>query len=443
MGAAGVTAAPSRNGVATTSPASQLTHRRAARPAAGGCPRSRPARRTPARGAARDRRAGAGRAEQGVARGVLALDELHDVDAVALQPHQRGPQRVGQGVGQPLAQDAVPGEHGVRRGRRRPAELRGHVVVAAGRGEHQRRLPLDRAGQRLVGRGVAGVQGEHHLGRSGRARPRRSCRPRTSRPGRARRRPPRCARATARLTSTPVRWTGQPADVGEEALGGEGQVGVAAAQVDDPQRLLGCRRPQLALVDRLGDRGVEQPEELLDLAVLVLPARLHPAVGVAEPERAEQRVVLRQQPVLVAVVAAVDLGLLGAGGCARRASPLRVTRSWWVSVVVSTCQLPNGSSSRSSTASRRCVADRVVGRVRLRLVVRRDLEVPAGLEVDVPQLDPAPRRLGAALPPRRDGADQRLVVEEVGAHPGQRAQERFAHRRGPCGGASAASIIVG
>ena len=147
--------------------------------------------------AALDRRAGAGGAEQGVARGVLALDELHDVDAVALQSHQRGPQRVGQGVGQPLAEDAVPGEHGVRRGGRRLAELRGHVVVAAGGGQHQRGLPLDRAGQRLVGRGVTGVQGQHHLGRRVERRRRRCCRPRTSRPGRARRRPSRCARGTA------------------------------------------------------------------------------------------------------------------------------------------------------------------------------------------------------------------------------------------------------
>ena len=41
-----------------------------------------------------------------------------------------------------------------------------------------------------------------------------------------------------------------------------------------------------------------------------------------------------------------------AAGCARPPRPFLVTRSWWVSVVVSTCQLPNGWSSRSSSADR-------------------------------------------------------------------------------------------
>src|SRR4051794_20031870 len=52
-----------------------------------------------------DRPARADRAEHGVARGVLALDELDDVHAVALLAHEGGPQRVGQGVGEALAED--------------------------------------------------------------------------------------------------------------------------------------------------------------------------------------------------------------------------------------------------------------------------------------------------------------------------------------------------
>ena len=148
------------------------------------------------------RRAGAHRAQQGVARGVLALDELHDVDAVALEPQQRGPQRVGHGVREPLAQDAVPGQRGVRRRRLLLAQLRGDVVVAAGRGEHQPGSPADGARQRLVGRGVAGVQRQHDVGRLGQASRRGSCRPRTPSPRRAGRRArgrsARCARATAR-----------------------------------------------------------------------------------------------------------------------------------------------------------------------------------------------------------------------------------------------------
>ena len=68
-----------------------------------------------------------------------------------------------------------------------------------------------------------------------------------------------------------------------------------------------------------------------------------------------------------------------------------VTRSWCDWVVVSTCQLANGSSSSASTASRARVPDRVVVGVGLRGVVRRDLEVSARLEVDVAELGPPPR----------------------------------------------------
>ena len=84
---------------------------------------------------------------------------------------------------------------------------------------------------------------------------------------------------------------------------GEGQVGVAAAQVDDPQRLGLRRRAQLALGQRLADRGVEEPEELLHLAILRLPGRLDPALRVGDAERDQHRVVLGQQALLVAVVA--------------------------------------------------------------------------------------------------------------------------------------------
>ena len=147
--------------------------------------------------AALDRAAGADRAEHRVARRVLALDELHDVDPVALQPHQRRPQRVGQGVGEPLAQDAVPGEHGVRRGGRRLADLGGDVVVAAGRGEHQLGAPADRLRERLVGRGVAGVQREHDLGRRVERDAADGADDELRLARRARRRPSCCARATA------------------------------------------------------------------------------------------------------------------------------------------------------------------------------------------------------------------------------------------------------
>ena len=94
----------------------------------------------------------------------------------------------------------------------------------------------------------------------------------------------------------------QPAHVGEVPLGRERQVAVAAAEVGHPQRLVLGRPAQVALLDRLGDRRVQDAQELLDLAVLPLPARLHPALVVGQAEGHEHRVVLGQQPALVAVV---------------------------------------------------------------------------------------------------------------------------------------------
>ena len=215
---------------------------------------------------------------------------------------------VGEGVGQPLAEDPVPGEQGVRRGGRRLAQLGGDVVVAAGRGQHQPGVPLDGPGEGLVGGGVAGVQGEHHLR------------------GRVEHGAEDAADDELRVDAEPGRDRGvvlaglladvhagepdgQAADRGEVPLRGEGEVGVAAAEVHDAQRVLGGGPAQVALVQGVGDGGVEQAQELLDLAVLRVPARLHLPGGVGEPQRDEDGVVLGQQPALVAVVVALDLEL--------------------------------------------------------------------------------------------------------------------------------------
>ena len=203
----------------------------------------------------------------------------------------------------------MPGEHRVRRGGRRLAQLRGHVVVAARRGEHQRGAPLDRPGERLVGRGVAGVQREHHLGR--RVEDRTGDGPDhelSVDPELGRDRGVVLPRLLLDVdTGEPHR---EPLHVAEEPVGGEGQVGVAAAEVDDPQRVLGGRPAQVALLACRGDGAVEQPEELLDLAHLGLTAGLDPALAVGQPERPEQRVVGREQPLLVAVVSAFGLDRL-------------------------------------------------------------------------------------------------------------------------------------
>ena len=69
------------------------------------------------------------------------------------------------------------------------------------------------------------------------------------------------------------------------------------------------------------------------------------------------------------------------------------------------------------------VAGQVVRRVRLPVVVRRHLEVAAGLEVDVTQLHATPGRRVPAATPGRHGAHQRVGVEDLLAQLGQHAEQ--------------------
>ena len=323
------------------------------------------------------------------------------------------------------------GQGGVRRRRGRAAQLGGDVVVAARRREHDGRTPGDGAGQGLVGGGVAGVQGQHHLGggvdlRVGDGAD-DEARVGTEAAGHG-------AVVLARLlldVDTGDRHR-QRAHVGEVAVRGEGQVGVAAAQVDHAQRL-GLGGPaQVALLDGLDDRGVEQAQELLDLAVLRLAARLEPTLGVGEAELAEERVVLGQQPLLAAVVPAAGLERLQAvAGVHQRLAllghPQLVALRGGLDVPVAERLVEQRVDGVPGGAGPSRLADGVVGGVRLLLVVRRDLQVATGLEVDVAQLDAAPLRRTALLPPGGDRAHERVGVEQVAAHPGQAAEQGLAH----------------
>ena len=154
---------------------------------------------------------------------------------------------------------------------------------------------------------------------------------------------------------------------------------------------------------------------------LIRPSR------VGEAEGAVDRVVLGQQPLLVAVVLAVDLDLLDPvvgvhHGLELLGHPQLVGLGGGLDVPVAERLV----EQRVDRVPRR-VAHGVVGGVRLGVVVRRDLQVPAGLEVDVAELGPAPPGLLALLPAGRDRLDQGVGVEQVGAHPVQRAEQRFAH----------------
>ncbi len=286
------------------------------------------------------------------------------------------------------------GQHRVRRRGRGPAQLGGHVVVAAGSGEHQRRLPLHGAGQRLVGRGVAGVQGQHHVGRLGQAGLGDAAHHERGVDAQLARHPG-VVLGRLLLHVHPRHVHGQTTHVGQVALGRERQVGVAAPQVHHPQRVVLACLAQVPLAPRLGDGGVQQPEELLHLAVLRLPGRLDPPLGGGDAQTDQHRVVLGEHPGLVPVVPALHLDLLGPrGGVHHRLELLRhpdlVLLGGGLHVPVGERlveQVVHGLAGGTGLAR---LAEGVVGGVRLRLVVRRDLEVATRLEVDVAQLDALP-----------------------------------------------------
>ena len=205
--------------------------------------------------------------------------------------------------------------------------------------------------------------------------------------------------------------------VGEEPVRRERQVAVAAAQVDDPQRVVGRRGAQP--VAGVGDGGVEDPHELLDLAVLRLPARLDPTLLVSQPEGREHGVVGRQQPLLLPVVRPL---------CGDRLRPCRRVGDR-VELLGHPQLVHLGRGLDVPVAERlreqridglACgVADQVVGDMGLGCVVRRHLEVSYGLQVHPPQLDPAPLRLLPLLPARRQPAHEGVRVEDEVADPAE------------------------
>ena len=345
-------------------------------------------------------RAGPHGAQQGVARGVLALHELHHVDAVALRRSSEARSRVGQGVGEPLAEDAVPGQHG------RTAPARGPCAAGPRCRGGSRARPAP-AGPPTRPPGRAPRRSRCHR-RAARAPPRAarassaSRMPPTTkstssrcRPARPRR---RCASRDCSRTSTPIGAHRQPAHRRQVAVRGERQVGVAAAEVDHPQRLArAVGRRRCPGRDRVGDEASMMRRNSSTWRYFACRLGFIRPCWSESPSATNTGSSSGSSRALSRSCSAVDGDLLGpVGGVHHRLAllgdPQLVGLAHRVDVPVAERLV------EQRVDGRRRLVGRVVGRVRLGLVVRRHLEVPAGLQVDVAQLHPAPPR---AAPRRR------------------------------------------
>ena len=161
-------------------------------------------------------RAAAPRQDHLVLARVLERDELEHLRLVAAGLEQQRAHAVGHHLGFLAEVDAVPEQ---AREQARPRELRPELLVAARRADEDRGAGAQAEVDRVVGRGVAGVQGDHHVdrrrARTCAGRPRRSegRRSRSARRRRCRRRPGRhAARRRSLRGATPKRrrrcsWT--------------------------------------------------------------------------------------------------------------------------------------------------------------------------------------------------------------------------------------------
>src|SRR5579883_1744417 len=92
---------------------------------------------------------------------MLGRDKLHDIGAIAQDAQDQRAKGIGQDIAQAMLENAIVKDWSERRDR---VQLLLQVVMAAGSAEDQPRLVPDALEKRLVGRGVAGMQGKHDIG---------------------------------------------------------------------------------------------------------------------------------------------------------------------------------------------------------------------------------------------------------------------------------------
>ncbi|HET6480161.1 MAG TPA: hypothetical protein VFG35_09005 [Actinoplanes sp.] len=181
--------------------------------------------------------------------------------------------------------------------------------------------------------------------------------------------------------------------------GGERQVGVAAAEVQYPQRSGQCRTGVQS--------GAQDPDELVDLPVLALPGRLDHAVAADAEDLQEGRVFRNGTISLTVVCQRGDIGVRAPGD--QQLAPFGDAR------------LDGGRSQFNVGVAERDLAQLVNERFRTVVVARRRrlVAVPGDLglhrlsEHHLADDDAAPRAFRAVSGSAEDGALELLMMHAV------------------------------
>ena len=227
---------------------------------------------------------------------MLELDELDELHVVAGQAEQLRPGRVGDLGGEALAEHAVAQE----RRERRVVELGEQLVLAAGHSEDHLRLPLDRLRERRVGGRVARVQADDEVGAVEAVRAGDVADGEAEALGAEAVRERGALRDDVLLQVEPEHVDAPPVPLDEQVVQREREVRAPAAEVDDAQRVaLGQGRQHV----------LDQLEEAIHLAVLVVALRAHRARRRHHPELDEERhrLALGEDALLAAVVRLVGV----------------------------------------------------------------------------------------------------------------------------------------
>ena len=175
----------------------------------------------------------------------------------------------------------------------------------------------------------------------------------------------------------------------------ERQIGVSAAEIDDPQ-------PGAGPGGR-AERVLHGPDELVDLAVLALRGRLDPAV-LAQADEFEKGRVFRDEPLLGLVVGrgGLDLVVRGAGRD-QELTPLGHPR---LDGAVDRLQMGVPERDRREFVDRQCALRTVVAGHAVLRGVPVELQVRLAAEDDTADDHPLPGAGRVALHPAEGGPDQ-------------------------------------